>query len=41
MAGTGGEPVFDVAGVEDEVCLGIAIDQLLVQQGAFREDVIA
>ena len=41
MAATGGEPILHAAGVEDEVGILVAVDQVLVQQSSLGEDVIA
>ena len=39
VTAAGGEPTLHAAGVEDEVSVWVAVDQLLVQQSAFRQDV--
>ena len=41
VSAAGGEPALHAAGVEDEVGVRVTVDQLLVQQGAFRQDVLA
>jgi hypothetical protein len=41
MAAAGVEPTLHAAGVEDEVGVWVAVDQVLVQQSSFGEDVIA
>ena len=41
MAAAGGEPTLHAARVEDEVGVWVAVDQVLVQQSSFGEDVIA
>ena len=41
MTAAGGEPTLHAAGVEDEVSIWVAVDQVMVQQSPFGEDVIA
>ena len=41
VTAAGGEPALQAARVQDEVGIRVAVDQLLVQQCALRQDVIA